>query len=90
MGNANLSGGVMGGNPTLSTGPLSGIYWMWTFAIIVFLLHKKLLQKCLLGPSSRQMGNISAPGQGYGRESGSQQSGREKASDMVIITNVSR
>lgn len=29
------------------------------------------------------------PGQGYGRDSGAPQGGRDKQSDMVIITNVS-
>ncbi|CAH2049379.1 unnamed protein product, partial [Iphiclides podalirius] len=41
-----------------------------------------------LSASSRQMANMPTPGQGYGRDSGSQQSSRDKASDMVIITNL--
>ncbi|XP_068622398.1 myelin expression factor 2-like [Battus philenor] len=41
-----------------------------------------------LSGSSRQMGNVSATSQGYSRDSGVQQTGRDKVSDMVIITNL--
>ncbi|XP_075979397.1 heterogeneous nuclear ribonucleoprotein rumpelstiltskin [Anticarsia gemmatalis] len=40
-----------------------------------------------LSGSARQMGGVSLSGQGYGRDN-SQQSNREKQSDMVIITNL--
>ncbi|CAG4965510.1 unnamed protein product [Parnassius apollo] len=39
----------------------------------------------LSGPN-RQMGNVPVPGQGYGRDTGVQQGGRDK--DMVIISNL--
>ncbi|XP_060804462.1 heterogeneous nuclear ribonucleoprotein M [Amyelois transitella] len=41
-----------------------------------------------LSGSNRQMGGVQVPGQGYGRDSGQQPSGRDKVSDMVMITNL--
>ncbi|CAH2087094.1 unnamed protein product [Euphydryas editha] len=41
-----------------------------------------------LSGTNRQMGGVSVPGQGYGRDSGGPQGGRDKQSDMVIITNL--
>ncbi|XP_047532471.1 heterogeneous nuclear ribonucleoprotein M-like [Vanessa atalanta] len=62
LGNSGLGNNVLGPNPTMSSGPLSG--------------------------TNRQLGGVSVAGQGYGRDSGAQQGGREKQSDMVIISNL--
>ncbi|XP_030020107.1 heterogeneous nuclear ribonucleoprotein M isoform X2 [Manduca sexta] len=52
------------------------------------LLGTNSLSSGPLSGNSRQLGGVSVPNQGYGRDPGMQQNTREKTSDMVIITNL--
>lgn len=59
---------------------------MYSIFYFVFMMTCYLIFCDLFSGTSRPLGGVGVSNQGYGRDPGSQQ--REKASDMVIITNV--